>query len=107
MMEFEFKIEEMILHLLEEKKNSAIQDVFSTMSVSELLALFDRVEESQIPVLMGLVPADKADDLIELRGVETGSQKTYLQSTPLDHFRHRIVWLLVLMVSATFTGMII
>ena len=37
----------------------------------------------------------------------TPSEKTYLRSTSLDLFRHRIPWLLLLMVSATFTGMII
>ena len=106
-MEFEFKIEEMIQHLLEEKKFSAIRDVFSTMSVKGLSVLFERVDETQIPVLMGLVPADMATELIEMRGGDTATLKPYLKSTPIDHFRHRIAWLLVLMVSATFTGMII
>ena len=37
----------------------------------------------------------------------TPSEKTYLKSTPWDLFGHRIPWLMLLMVSATFTGMII
>ena len=37
----------------------------------------------------------------------TPSEKTYLKSTPFDLFKHRIPWLMLLMVSATFTGMII
>ena len=37
----------------------------------------------------------------------TPSEKSYLKSTPFDLFKHRIPWLMLLMVSATFTGMII
>ena len=37
----------------------------------------------------------------------TPSDKTYLRSSPLDLFRHRIPWLALLMVSATFTGLIL
>ena len=37
----------------------------------------------------------------------TPSEKSYLKSTPVDLFKHRIPWLMLLMVSATFTGMII
>ena len=33
--------------------------------------------------------------------------KTYLKSSPFDLYKHRIPWLMLLMVSATFTGMII
>ena len=35
------------------------------------------------------------------------SDRTYLHSSPLYLFKHRIVWLMLLMISATFTGMII
>ena len=37
----------------------------------------------------------------------TPSEKTYLKSSPFELFRHRVPWLMLLMVSATFTGMII
>ncbi|MBR1912142.1 MAG: magnesium transporter [Treponema sp.] len=53
------------------------------------------------------VMEDEATEDIEIMGGMVPSEKTYLRSTPLDLFRHRIVWLLLLMVSATFTGMII
>lgn len=53
------------------------------------------------------VMQDEATEDIEIMGGMSPSEKTYLRSTPMDLFRHRIVWLLVLMVSATFTGMII
>lgn len=35
------------------------------------------------------------------------SDRTYLHSSPLYLFKHRIVWLMLLMISATFTGMVI
>ena len=53
------------------------------------------------------VMEDEATEDIEIMGGMSPSEKTYLRSTPLDLFRHRIVWLMLLMVSATFTGMII
>ena len=50
---------------------------------------------------------DEATEDIEIMGGMTPSEKTYLRSTPIDLFKHRIPWLLLLMVSATFTGLII
>ena len=44
---------------------------------------------------------------MEIMAGMTPSEKTYLKSTPVDLFKHRIPWLMLLMVSATFTGMII
>ena len=44
---------------------------------------------------------------MEIMGGMTPSEKPYIRSTPFDLFRHRIPWLMLLMVSATFTGMII
>ena len=53
------------------------------------------------------VMEDEATEDIEIMGGMTPSDKSYLRSTPVDLFRHRIPWLMLLMVSATFTGMII
>ncbi|MCR5172461.1 MAG: magnesium transporter [Treponema sp.] len=53
------------------------------------------------------VMEDEATEDIEIMGGMTPSEKTYLRSSPLDLFKHRIGWLLLLMVSATFTGLII
>ena len=50
---------------------------------------------------------DEATEDIEIMGGMTPSEKTSLRSTPVDLFKHRIPWLLLLMVSATFTGLII
>ncbi len=65
--------------------------------------------------MVGIITFDDAMDVLEEETTEdieimagiTPSDKTYLRSTPIDLFRHRIPWLLLLMVSATFTGMII
>ncbi len=53
------------------------------------------------------VMEDEATEDIEIMAGMTPSDKTYLRSTPFDLFTHRIPWLLLLMVSATFTGLII
>ncbi len=65
--------------------------------------------------MVGIVTFDDAMDIIEEETTEdmeimagiTPSEKTYLRSGPFDLYKHRIPWLLLLMVSATFTGMII
>ncbi|MBR1918142.1 MAG: magnesium transporter, partial [Spirochaetales bacterium] len=46
------------------------------------------------------------EDMEIMAGV-TPSDKTYMKSSALELFRHRIPWLMILMVSATFTGLII
>ena len=63
MTEFKVKIEEMIQNLLEEKKYSTIKDIASTMAASDIAALFERVDEKQIPLLFRLISKDKAADV--------------------------------------------
>ena len=65
--------------------------------------------------MVGIVTFDDAMDVIEeettedmeLMGGMTPSEKTYLRSSSLELFKNRIPWLMLLMVSATFTGLII
>ena len=65
--------------------------------------------------MVGIVTFDDAMDVMEDETTEdmeimagmTPSDKTYLRSSPWDLFKHRIPWLALLMVSATFTGLII
>ena len=65
--------------------------------------------------LVGIITFDDAMDVMEDESTEdielmagmTPSDKSYLRSTPFDLFKHRVPWLMLLMVSATFTGMII
>ena len=53
------------------------------------------------------VMEEEATEDIEIMGGMLPSEKPYLKSTVWELFRHRIPWLLILMISATFTGMII
>ena len=65
--------------------------------------------------MVGIVTVDDAIDVIEeettedmeLMGGILPSEKTYLKSSAFDLFKSRIPWLMLLMVSATFTGLII
>lgn len=65
--------------------------------------------------LVGIVTFDDAMDVmeeeatedIEIMGGMSPSEKSYHRSSVLDLFRQRIPWLMLLMISATFTGMII
>jgi len=55
---------------------------------------------------MDVLVEETTEDIEKMAGM-LPSEKTYLRSTPWDLFLHRIPWLALLMVSATFTGMII
>ena len=65
--------------------------------------------------MVGIVTFDDAMDVIEeettedmeLMGGILPSEKPYLKSSSFDLFKNRIPWLMLLMVSATFTGLII
>ena len=65
--------------------------------------------------MVGIVTVDDAIDVIkeeatedmELMGGILPTEKTYLKSSAFDLFKSRIPWLMLLMVSATFTGLII
>jgi len=55
---------------------------------------------------MDVLVEETTEDIEKMAGM-LPSEKTYLRSSAWDLFRHRIPWLALLMVSATFTGMII
>jgi magnesium transporter len=63
---------------------------------------------------VGIVTFDDAMDVMEEEATEdielmsgiTPSEKPYLRSSPFELFKNRIPWLMLLMVSATFTGLI-
>ena len=88
------------------------EEVARIMSKYNLLAVPVLDNDSR---MVGIVTFDDAMDVMEDETTEdmeimagmTPSDKTYLKSTPLDLFKHRIPWLALLMVSATFTGLII
>jgi magnesium transporter len=55
---------------------------------------------------MDVLEAETTED-IEIMGGMIPSEKSYLKSSSLELFKNRIPWLMLLMVSATFTGLII
>ena len=65
--------------------------------------------------MVGIVTFDDAMDVMEEEATEDmelmsaimPSEKTYLRSSPFELFKNRVPWLMILMVSATFTGLII
>ena len=115
--------------LLAEDDETPIQDIMVTNLISvttqtdqeEVARMFSKYNFLAIPVvdgenrMVGIVTFDDAMDVMEEEATEdmeimaamTPSEKSYLKSTPGDLFKHRIPWLMLLMVSATFTGMIL
>jgi len=65
--------------------------------------------------LVGIVTFDDAMDVIQEEAEEdfekmaamSPSEETYFKTSVFGHAKHRILWLLILMLSATFTGAII
>ena len=65
--------------------------------------------------MVGIVTFDDAMDVMEEEATEdmelmsgiTPSEKPYLRSSPFELFKNRVPWLMLMMVSATFTGLII
>ena len=115
--------------LLAEDDDTPIQELMITNLISvttqtdqeEVARMFSKYNFLALPVvdgenrMVGIVTFDDAMDVMEDEATEdmeimaamTPSEKSYLKNSPFDLFKHRIPWLLLLMVSATFTGMII
>ena len=115
--------------LLAADDETKIEDIMETNLISvttqtdqeEVAATLSKYNFIALPVvdgenrMVGIVTFDDAMDVMqdaatedmEIMAAMTPSEKTYLKSTPFDLFKHRIPWLMLLMVSATFTGMII
>ena len=86
----------------------------------EVALMFNKYNFLAIPVvdgenrMVGIVTFDDAMDVMEeeatedmeLMGGMTPSEKPYLKSTSFGLFKNRIPWLMLMMVSATFTGLI-
>ena len=87
----------------------------------EVTRMFSKYHFLAIPVvdrenrMVGIVTFDDAMDVMEEEATEdmelmsgiTPSEKTYLRSSSVELFKNRIPWLMLMMVSATFTGLII
>ena len=111
----EMEIEEVM------QKNMADLICVNTMTDQEEVALmFNKYNFLAIPVvdgenrMIGIVTFDDAMDVMEEEATEdmelmsgmTPSEKPYLRSSSFDLFKNRIPWLMLMMVSATFTGLI-
>ena len=115
--------------LLAEDDDTPIREIMQTHIISatthtdqeEVARMFAKYNFLAIPVvdnenrLVGIVTFDDAmavmaedppEDLEPMGGMSP-SEKSYTRATVFDLFRQRIPWLLLLMVSATFTGLII
>ena len=115
--------------LLAEDDEMLIEDMMETNLISvtthadqeEVARMFSKYDFLALPVvdnenrMVGIVTFDDAMDVLEdeatedmeIMGGMLPSEKTYLRSSAWELFRNRIPWLLLLMVSATVTGMII
>ena len=115
--------------LLAEDDETLVENMMETNLISvtthtdqeEVARMFSKYNFLALPVvdnenrMVGIVTFDDAMDVLEdeatedmeIMGGMTPSEKTYLRSSAWELFRNRIPWLLLLMVSATVTGMII
>ncbi len=115
--------------LLAEDDEIKIEDIMLTNLISvttqddqeQVAMMFNKYNFLALPVvdgegrMVGIVTFDDAMDVMEEEATEdielmsgmTPSEKPYLRSTPIDLFKNRIPWLMLLMLSATFTGLII
>lgn len=118
-----------VKQLLLAERDQKIGDIMETQIISvdtledkEVAAqMMSRYNFSVMPVvdkdkrLVGIITFDDALDVIEEAATEdiammaavTPTDKPYLKTDILEIFKSRIVWLLVLMLSATFTSMIL
>ena len=115
--------------LLAEDDETLIEDIMLTNLIfvntqtdqEEVAKMLSKYNFLALPVvdgeerMVGIVTFDDAMDVIEeettedieIMGGMLPSEKTYLKSTVIDLFKNRIPWLMLLMVSSTFTGLII
>ncbi len=115
--------------LLLSEEEALIQDIMETHVISvptdadqeQVAQMFSKYNFLALPVvdqenrMVGIVTFDDAMDVMEDEATEDiekmaaiiPSDKVYLRSTIWEIWKNRIPWLLLLMVSATFTGMII
>lgn len=115
--------------LLTSPDEKAIVDIMETNAVSikttddkeEAALMFSKYDVIALPVvdnqnfLVGIVTVDDAMEVMQDEATEdiekmaaiTPTDKPYLEIGIFDTFKSRIPWLLLLMISATFTGIII
>jgi len=106
---------------IESLMTSNVITVNTKMDQEEVAKTLSKYNFIAIPVvdsedrMVGIVTFDDAMDVmvqeatedITIMSGQTPYEKTYLRTSPWELFKHRIPWLMILMVSATFTGLII
>lgn len=120
------------LHLKElilNSENTVIEDIMdrnlistSTMKDQEVVASeFKKYDLTCMPVvdkedrLVGIITVDDIMDIVDKENTEDfqkmaaiqPNEESYLKTPVMELAKHRVIWLLVLMISATFTGSII
>ena len=118
-------VKDLFLHDYEEKVENFMDTncifVDTHQDKEEVAHLLSKYDLLSVPVvdqenrLVGIVTVDDAMDVITDEATEdisyinsvTPSDKPYLETNVFKIYLHRIPWLLILMVSATFTGLIL
>ena len=109
----EMKLKDMMLtNIISVTTHTDQENVARTLSKYNFLALPVVDGENR---MVGIVTFDDAMDVLIEEATEDmermsgmlPSEKPYLKSSPLDLFKNRFPWLTLLMVSSTFTGLII
>ena len=115
--------------LLAEDDEMKIEDIMITNMIfvttktdqEDVARMFSKYNFIAMPVvdgegrMVGIVTFDDAMDVMEEETTEdielmsgiTPSEKPYLRSSAFELFKNRVPWLMLMMVSATFTGLII
>ena len=115
--------------LLTDDDDTLVEDIMVTNVIScttstdqeDVAQMMNKYNFLAIPVvdaenrMVGIVTFDDAMDVMEDEATEDiemmagmmPSEKTYLKSSVFELFKHRIPWLMLLMITSTFTGLII
>lgn len=118
-----------IKELLLASKETLIKDIMETNVITvntledkeEVAKKFDKYDFIALPVvdkeerLVGIITVDDAMDVLQEENTEdfeimaaiTPIEDSYFKTSVFKHAKNRILWLLLLMVSATFTGAIL
>lgn len=118
-----------IKKLLIADRDELVKDIMETNFIKvhtledqeEVTKLFDKYDDVAIPVvdkedrLVGIITIDDAIDVMQEETLEdfekmaaiTPTDDTYMKTSVFNHAKNRILWLLILMLSATITGTII
>jgi magnesium transporter len=107
--------------LIDDIMQDCVHPINTLMDQEDVAAIFKDYDYSTLPVvdmedrLVGVITIDDIVDIIEKEATEdiekmaaiTPTDKNYIKTGVFETWKKRIPWLLLLMISATFTGQII